>query len=130
MVITRGDNPSVADRFDREITAAALLNEQELTAVSTGFSDKGADLGSGRFDLMTKPSVALIYDDDVDNNSYGQMWCFFEQDLNISITQIKLTDLARLKLAAFNVIGNSGLSLQTSKPLIFIRYIRPTIRPA
>ena len=104
MVITRGDNPSVADRFDREIAAAALLNEQELTAVATGFSDKGADLGSSRFDLMTKPSVALIYDDDVDNNSYGQMWCFFEQDLNIAITQVKLTDLARLKLAAFNVI--------------------------
>ena len=104
MIITRGDNPSVGERFDREITAAALLNEQELTAVATGFSDKGADLGSSRFDLMTKPSVALIYDDDVDNNSYGQMWCFFEQDLNIASTQVKLTDLARLKLATFNII--------------------------
>ena len=104
MVITRGDNPSVADRFDREVTAAALLNEQELTTVTTGFSDKGADLGSGRFDLMTKPSVALIYDDDVDNNSYGQMWCFFEQDLNISITQIKLSELGRVKLSTFNII--------------------------
>ena len=104
MIITRGDNPSVSDRFDREITAAALLNEQELTTVSTGFAQKGADLGSNKFDLMTKPSVAIIFDDDVDNNSYGQMWCYFEQDLNIPITQVKLTDLNRLKLSAFNII--------------------------
>lgn len=104
MIITRADNSPIADRFDREIMSTALLNNQEITGVATGFSDRGADLGSSRFDLMTKPSVALIYDDDVDNNSYGQMWCFFEQDLNIAITQVKLTDLARLKLTNFNII--------------------------
>ena len=104
LIITRGDNPSVKERFDREITSAALLNDQDLTSVSTGFSEAGADFGSGRFDLMTKPNVAIIFDDDVDNNSYGQMWYYFEQDLNIPVTQVKLTDLNRVKLSNFNVL--------------------------
>jgi hypothetical protein len=104
LIITRGDNPSVNDRFDREITAQALSHDQDLTPVSTGFSDSGADFGSGRFDLLTKPTVALIFDDDVDNNSYGQMWYTLEQDLNLAITQIKLSDLNRVKLANFNTI--------------------------
>jgi hypothetical protein len=104
LIITRGDNPSVKERFDREITAAALVNDQDLTSVSTGFADAGADFGSSRFDILAKPNVALIFDDDVDNTSYGQMWHFFEQDLNMAITQIKLTDFNRIKLSNFNVL--------------------------
>jgi hypothetical protein len=104
LIITRGDNPSVQERFDKEITAAALRNDQDLTPVSTGFADAGADFGSGKFDLLSKPNVALIFDDDVDNNSYGQMWYYFEQDLNLPITQIKLTDFNRIKLNNFNVL--------------------------
>ncbi len=104
LIITRGDNPSVKERFDKEITAAALVNDQDLTLVSTGFADAGADFGSSRFDIMSKPNVALIFDDDVDNTSYGQMWHFFEQDLNLPITQVKLTDFNRIKLSNFNVL--------------------------
>ena len=103
LIITRGDN-AANEQFDKEITAAALKNDQDIMPISTGFMDKGYDFGSGHLNLMNKPSVALIYDDDVDNNSYGQMWYFFEQDLNISITQIKLTDLLRARLASYTVI--------------------------
>ncbi len=105
LMILRGDNPTMSDRFDKEITSVALQNDQEIAAISTGFVDKGYDFGSGKYDLLIKPTVALIFDDDVDNNSYGQMWYYFEQDLNTPITQIKLTDFARISLSRFNVIA-------------------------
>ena len=112
LVITRGDNQDVGERLDREVTAAALKNSQEITPVTTGFMDFGPDFGSVKFTLMQKPNIAIIQDEDVDNNSYGQMWYFFEQDLNTSVTQIKLTDLIRDKISGFNVIcmtdGNYG----------------------
>ena len=104
LVITRGDNQDVGERLDREITVTALKNNQELTSVTTGFMDFGPDFGSSKFTLMQKPNIAIIQDDDVDNNSYGQMWYFFEQDLNTSVTQIKLPDLMRDKISGFNVI--------------------------
>jgi Zinc carboxypeptidase len=103
MIILRGDNLA-NEQFDKEVTATALVNDQEMTPVSTGFVDKGYDFGSNRINLMNKPNVALLYDDDVDNNSYGQMWHYFEQDLNITLTQIKVTDLNRVKLSNFTVI--------------------------
>ena len=103
LMILRGDNPTMFN-FDREIIDVAAQNDQDITAISTGFVDKGYDFGSNHYDLLTKPNVAIIYDDDVDNNSYGQMWYYFEQDLNTSVTQIKLTDLSRVNLSRFNVI--------------------------
>ena len=33
-----------------------------------------------------------------------KLWYYFEQDLNIAITQIKLTDLLRVKLSNYSVI--------------------------
>jgi hypothetical protein len=114
LIINRGDNPSVGDRFDSDIAAEGAKYEQDLTPISTGFADEGADLGSGRLNFLQKPNVAIIFDDDVDNNSYGQMWYFFEQDLNVAVTQIKLSDLNRAKLSNYNVIclndgGYSGM---------------------
>lgn len=105
LMILRGDNPQMNERFDKEIASVALQNDQDITPVMTGFVDKGYDFGSGRHDLLNKPNVAIIFDDDVDNNSYGQMWYYFEQDLNTTITQIKLTDFARVNLSRFNVIA-------------------------
>jgi hypothetical protein len=105
LMILRGDNPTMSDRFDREITSVALQNDQNMTPVSTGFVEKGYDFGSGRHDLLLKPSIAIIFDDDVDNNSYGQMWYYFEQDLKTQVTQIKLTDFARINLSRFTVIA-------------------------
>lgn len=105
LMILRGDNPGMNERFDKEVTSVALQNDQNIVPVSTGFVDKGYDFGSGKHDLLLKPAVAIIYDDDVDNNSYGQMWHFFEQDLNTAITQIKLTDFSRVNLNRYTVIA-------------------------
>ncbi|NJN34572.1 MAG: hypothetical protein HC817_10280 [Saprospiraceae bacterium] len=104
LIITRGDNPSVSSNFDSEITAAALRHEQIIAPIKTGFVDKGYDLGSGHLELLNQPTVAIIFDDDIDNNSYGQMWHFFERDLNMAVTQLKLTDLGRARIGNFNVI--------------------------
>lgn len=104
LIITRADNTALNDRFEREIAAIALQNDQDLVAVSTGFSDKGADLGSSKFELLQKPNVAIFFDDDVENLSFGQLWYTFEQDFNMSVSQVKVTDLNRVRLNNFNII--------------------------
>jgi Zinc carboxypeptidase len=104
LVFTRADNMLLGERFDREMTALALQNEQDLTAVYTGFVSKGRDFGSERLDLLTKPAVAVLYDDDVDENGYGQVWHFFETELKMPITPLRVMDVGRVKLSSFNVI--------------------------
>ena len=44
LIITRGDNANNS-QFDKEVMAVALKNDQNITAVSTGFMDKGYDFG-------------------------------------------------------------------------------------
>jgi hypothetical protein len=104
LIFTRADNMASGERFNREITALALQNELDLTAVYTGFVSKGRDLGSDKLDLLAKPNVAVLYDDDVDENSYGQVWHFFETDLRMAITPIRVTDMARIKWSSFNIV--------------------------
>jgi Zinc carboxypeptidase len=104
LVFTRADNVTMGERFDREMTALALQNEQDLTAVYTGFVSKGRDFGSEKLDLLTKPNVAVLYDEEVDENGYGQAWHFFETELKMAITPLRVSDMARVKLSAFNIV--------------------------
>jgi len=48
--------------------------------------------------------VALVYGDDVDENSYGHTWFFFERELNYPITPVPLDKLGRVKLDAFTTL--------------------------
>lgn len=104
IIALRNDNVDLGGRFDREIAFNAGINKIDVTPIMSGFSDAGPDLGSGRVELLVRPSVALLQDDDVDNHSYGQLWHFFEQDLNMNVMQIKLSDFNRFKWSRFNVL--------------------------
>ncbi len=104
LVFTRADNVILGERFDREMTALAQQYEQDLTAVSTGFVSKGRDLGSEKLDLLTKPTVAVLYDEEVDENGYGQVWHFFETELKMAITPLRVVDIGRVKLSSFNTM--------------------------
>ncbi len=104
LLITRGDNSDLGENFDKIVTAAALLNQQSLVLVKTGFSEKGADFGSDKMDILQRPRVAIIYDDEVDNNSFGQLWYYFEQDLKMPVTSLHTKSLNNAILGSYNII--------------------------
>jgi hypothetical protein len=104
LVITKADNLTLGEKFDREVLANASLFEQELTPITSGFMTKGADIGSSRNVLLSKPSVAVIYDEEGDPSSYGQVWYYFEQELHLPVTSISIEQMSKAKLANYNTI--------------------------
>jgi hypothetical protein len=94
IVVTRADNADMNEKFDKSVTSAALMNDQDLTPVKTGFSEAGFDFGSDKMVLLTAPRVGIVYDDDTDNNSFGQLWYYFEQDAHYPVTQLHTSQLA------------------------------------
>lgn len=113
LVITRADNHPLSDDLDGLVKSAAAAANVPLHAIFSGWAGKGRDLGSENFVPLRKPEVALVYGDDVDDNSYGHTWYFFEQELNYPVHAIALDRLHRIPLNNFTTLifpnGNYNL---------------------
>lgn len=80
LVITRADNRKMVSFT---ATLERIVNEanQTLYPIQTGLSQSGPDLGSGDLSLLAAPKVAVVSGEAVSPTSFGQVWYFFEQDL-------------------------------------------------
>ena len=76
----------------------------DVTPILSGYMDKGADLGSSHYPVIDAPKVALVTGDQVRANAMGEIWHFFEQELQYPITLVNAQDLNAVTLRAFNVL--------------------------
>ncbi|HWZ17060.1 MAG TPA: M14 metallopeptidase family protein [Mucilaginibacter sp.] len=101
LLITRAGNDR-AD-FDHIVTQTAIELDHEVTPLSSGFVEKGADLGSTVIRYIHDPKVVLFTGDGVSAEAMGEVWHFFEQQINYPVTLIRYKDLDRIKLGNFDV---------------------------
>jgi hypothetical protein len=101
LIIARAGNDT--EDFDKEVTDIAAGLNHELTPLTTGFVDKGADFGSSDIHYIHKPKVMLIAGDGVSSEAMGEIWHFFEQQIGYPITLVKYQDLGRARLSDFDV---------------------------
>jgi hypothetical protein len=76
----------------------------QLTPVASGFVDKGYDFGSGSVRPLIKRKVALITGEGVNANAAGEVWHFFEQQINYPVTLVNLNDVPRMTWSDFDVV--------------------------
>ena len=74
-----------------------LLNEYQVnaTSIQSGFVDKGVDFGSYSVKPIEKPSVGILMGEDFSSLSVGEIWHFFEQQLQYDAHLIWKEDLSR-----------------------------------
>lgn len=102
LIITKAGNDR-AD-FSKTIERVAGTYKRELTPLTTGFVDKGSDLGSDHIKFLAAPKVMLIAGEGINSEAMGEVWHFFEQQIGYPVTLVKLSDLGRAKLSDFDVI--------------------------
>ena len=88
IVIKKGN-----EKFGNTLVAnvvAKVCNENniKMNAVSTGMVDKGYDFGSSKVHPMKAPKVALFTGEGIGSNAAGEVWHFFEKELQYPITLI------------------------------------------
>lgn len=77
----------------------------EAVAVQTGYAEKGADFGSPDIAIINHaPRVAMLTGEQVAALSAGEIWNFFEQQLNYPITQLTYTQFNRIDLDKYDVL--------------------------
>lgn len=89
LIITKAGN----EALESVIPALAARMEVSLVKVPTGFVDKGADFGSDKIRYIRKPKVAVIAGDGVSSLGMGEIWHFFEQQIDYPLTVLNSNSL-------------------------------------
>ncbi len=105
--------------INTSINEAAYKFNVHPEFVETGFMDKGADFGSADVKMIATPKVALLTGDGASSTAAGEVWNFFEQQLNYPIALINASDLSKTSLKNYNtlIIADGYYKSLSDKPL-------------
>ena len=95
IIILRTANKSFGKNLWNIVREAADANAVQLYSVSTGFVDKGFDFGSDKVHPFKAPKVALLTGEGVSSSAAGEIWHFFDQQIDYPITLINANDISR-----------------------------------
>lgn len=102
LIILKTSNPANWNEVANE--ACQRFNLQPV-AVETGFMDKGADFGSPDVKIINNAlEVAMLTGDQTASGSAGEVWHFFEKQLEYPITLLNAADLARINIRNYQVL--------------------------
>jgi hypothetical protein len=73
-------------------------------SIKTGSSSKGIDLGSSNFNVITKPKIGIFAGDEISSGSFGEIWHFFEQQIQFPISVINSSDYKSSLLNELDVL--------------------------
>lgn len=104
LLITRAGNERLGDRFDRLVTLAAADAGLPLTPVTTGMVTSGSDFGSDFVNGVKAPRVGVVVGEGTLPPAAGEIWHFFDRDLNYPVTLVDGTSLAGTDWTALDVL--------------------------
>lgn len=104
LVITAFDNRHLQERFDTLVVHTANQLQKTLYASETGLSQTGKDLGSSAVSFIHKPRVAIVAGNGTSPTAVGEIWYYFEEELQYPATMLHTEYLQRANLQEFDVV--------------------------
>ena len=94
-------NPDQIEVYIREI---AERDGIDVYGFNTGLDYKGVSLGSGSFETLKKPEIAMLVEGGVSANDAGEMWHLFDQRFNIPVTLMPLSVFNTASINRYNTL--------------------------
>lgn len=104
IIILRTANKSFGNNLWTEVRKAADAENVQLYPVTTGFVDKGYDFGSDKVHPFKAPRVALFTGEGTHSNAAGEVWHFFDQQIDYPLTLINVNDVGRIDWNTIDVL--------------------------
>ncbi len=104
LIIARGDNTHIPSTFDSLVVDAANAAGVKLKTAATGLVEAGKDFGSGYSGSMKAPKIAMLGGEGTSAGSVGEMWYFFERELEYPVTIINASSAASADLSKYDVL--------------------------
>ncbi|TCZ71375.1 M14 family metallopeptidase [Flaviaesturariibacter aridisoli] len=101
LILLRNGQP---EGFAETVRSLVQENKLKWSEVSSGLVERGLDFGSSSVRPLAAPHVALIAGEGSNNNAVGEVWHFFEQELDYPVSLINSTDFGRTDWSQFQVV--------------------------
>jgi hypothetical protein len=103
LIVTRKNNDKL-EHFDSLVVSLANSLGRRIYTTTTGFMDRGKDIGSVSVHYLKPPKVALLTGDETYSLSTGEVWHFFEQQLHYPLTLLHTSYFKRIDLSKYTVL--------------------------
>jgi len=103
LIITKSDNKNVK-KFTKILENASRNNMKELTSTNTGFVESGKDFGSSYVDVIQNLNIAVLSGKPTSTLRFGEIWNFFEQQLNYPISVLDEDYFDRVDLTKYDIL--------------------------
>lgn len=124
LLITRANNERITN-FDALVQQEAARVGLSLTPVQSGFVTKGSDFGSDFVMALKAPRVGLVVGDGLSATASGEVWHYFDQDLNYPVTLIDGNALGNVVWSELDVLilptGYNYARILTDKNLTSVK---------
>ncbi|HKO82469.1 MAG TPA: M14 metallopeptidase family protein, partial [Chitinophagaceae bacterium] len=128
VIITKKGNEKFGSSLGQIISRVCDSNNIKMNTVNTGMVDKGFDFGSSKVHPIKAPKVAMLTGEGVGSNAAGEIWFFFEQQLNYPVTLINANDFNRTTWNKIDILilpdGNYRFLSEKSSADQFYQWIR------
>lgn len=104
LIITRSGNEAANGQFDEQVVNLANTYKTTLDAVTTGFVEKGVDFGSEKVRFIKPVRIAMVTGEGVSSLAAGEVWHFFEQQINYPLTVVDVKQLPNINWKALDVL--------------------------
>lgn len=104
LIITRNGNTQMGSEFDAKVQEIATRHGQQLNPVSTGFVSSGSDFGASSVEYLDAPRVALLSGEGTSSYMVGEIWHYFDRQIDYPVTLINVGDLGSVELHEYDVL--------------------------
>ncbi len=103
LVINLAENKNIKG-LDSIIISLANLAEVTVYNTSSGKVDKGKDLGSASYRLIKPLKIALIKGRGVSGNSAGELWYYFDKEINYPVALIDIEQFPQMNTSSYDLV--------------------------
>jgi hypothetical protein len=104
LIIVKKGNEKFGNNLGPLVSRICDSNKITMSVVNTGMVDKGFDFGSSKVHPIKKPKIAMLSGKGVGANAAGEVWFFFDQQLNYPVTLINADDFEQTNWNDFDVM--------------------------
>lgn len=101
LLFVKKENP---DTLQAILAGLAEKHGVDIHGISTALASSGPDLGSGDFELLVPPKVAMLTGPSIGTSVYGAFWHLFDRELGIRVSPIDINGFSRVDLSNYNVL--------------------------
>jgi len=103
LLILKSDNKNNKD-YIKTLKAATAKHSKTLVATSTGFVEGGKDFGSRYVQMVDDVKVAVLSGGPTSTLQFGEIWHFFEQQLNYPVAVLDADYWSGVDLSDYDVL--------------------------